>query len=371
MKRLLMLAAAAALTLTSALATPARADVSAADLARNPGLAGVSFDDLAFLARLYNAALKSGKTTVNVYSANAPVDPNNNLGVVFRAFEKSFPGIKVVGTRIGGAELSARLDAEIASGHRQGDIVGSADDYIPRGLIEPFDPPLARNVPKEWHYPGNYYTAAALKQFGLVYNTRLVKPNEVPRTLDEVLSPKWRGRVTIGQPTGVEPIDSVFAVLWDQKKIDRPTLQKIADFIPRRDRAPMSSIASSWVAQGRYAIALWATSSVGRQLASRGAPIAPAPFPRTVTNPTGHALLKGAPSPDAAKLLLDWLFSPTAQRLYGSAVYEQGAVPGSPPAIGMPKIAPDGAFQNPVPGFSEKRRKIYQDVVLPIFGSAT
>jgi iron(III) transport system substrate-binding protein len=367
MKRLLILAAVAAL----AVAIPVQADVPATALAKNPGLAGVSPEDVAFLAKLYNAALKSGMTTVNVYSANAPVDPNNNLGVVLRAFEKTFPGIKVVGTRIAGAELSARLEAEIASGHRQGDIVGSADDYITRGLIEAFDPPLARNVPKDWHYPGNYYTAAALKQFGLVYNTRLVKPNEVPKTLDEALSPKWRGRVTIGQPNGVEPIDSVFATLWEQKKIDKATLQKIATAIPRRDRAPMASIASSWVAQGRYAIALWATSSVSRQLATRGAPVGVAPFPLTITNPTGHALLKGAPSPDAAKLLLAWLFSPTAQRLYGSAVFEQGTVPGSQPAIGMPKIRPDGAYQNPLPGFTDRRRKVYREIVAPIFGPAT
>jgi iron(III) transport system substrate-binding protein len=124
------------------------------------------------------------------------------------------------------------------------------------------------------------------------------------------------------------------------------------------------------VAQGRYAISLWATSSVARQLATRGAPVAPAPFPYTIVNPTGHALVKGAPSPDAAKLLLAWLFSPTAQRLYGSAVFEQGTVPGSQPAIGMPSTVGD-AFQNPLPGFSERRRKIYHDVVAPIFGPAT
>lgn len=349
---------------------PARADVAPAQLARAPGLQGVSPEDVAFLGKLYNAALKSGKTTVNFYSANAPVDPNNNLGVVFRAFEKTFPGIKVVGTRIGGAEMAARLEGEIASGRRQADIIGSADDYIARGWVEAFDPPLARNVPREWRYPGNYYVAAGLKQFGFVYNTRLVKPNEVPRTLNEVLSDKWRGRVTIGQPSGIQPIDGVFATLWEQKKIDRATLQRIAAFIPRRDRAPMASISSSWVAQGRYAIALWGTSSVGRQLAGRGAPVAAASFPLTIVNPTGHALLKGAPSPDAAKLLLAWIFSPTGQRLYGSAVFEQGTVPGSAAADGMPRITKDFVFENPQPGFSERRRKIHREVVAPIFGPA-
>ena len=364
-----IIAAAVGVLLASFL--PARADVSTADLAKAPGLQGVSSQDVAFLAKLYNAALKSGKTTVNVYSANAPVDPNNNLGVVFRAFEKTFPGIRVVGTRIGGAELSARLEGEIASGRRQADIIGSADDYISRGLIEKFDPPLARAVPKDWRYPDGYYVAAALKQFGFVYNTRLVKPNEVPRNLNEVLSDKWRGRVTMGQPSGIQPIDGVFATLWEQKKIDRATLQRIAAFIPRRDRAPMASISSSWVAQGRYAIALWGTSSVARQLAGRGAPVAVAAFPQTIVNPTGHALVKGAPSPDAAKLLLAWFFSPTGQRLYGTAVFEQGTVPGSLPPQGMPRITPDVAFQNPSAGFSDRRRKIHREVVAPIFGPAT
>lgn len=336
---------------------------------REAGLKGVSPDDVAFLDDLHQKALRSGKATVNVYSANAPVDANTNLGVVFRAFEETFPGIRVVGTRIGGAELAARLEGEIASGRRQGDIIGSADDYIARGLVEAFEPPLARDVPKEWRYPGGYYTAAALKQFGLVYNSRLVGPDEVPKSLDDVLSDKWRGKVTIGQPTSFQPIDGVFATLWEQGRIDRATLQRIADFVPRRDRAPMASISASWVAQGRFAIALWGTSSVARQLAGRGAPVAIAPLAETIVNPTGHALLKGAPSPDAAKLLLAWIFSPLGQALYGTAVFEQGTVPGSLPPDGLPEVNGASIFQNPSPGFSDRRRKIHLDVVAPIFGS--
>ena len=354
-----------------ALTVPGRADVSPEQLATAPGLQGVSPADVAFLAKLYNAALDSHKTTINFYSANAPVDPNNNLGVVFRAFEKTFPGISVVGTRISGAELAARLDGEIASGHRQADIIGSSDDYIARGLIEPFDPPLARNVPAQWRYPGNAYVAASLKQFGLVYNTRLVKPNEVPHSLGEVLSTKWRGHVTIGQPTGIEPVDGVFATLIQQHVIDHNALQKIADFIPRRDRAPMASISSSWVAQGRYAIALWGTSSVGLQLAGRGAPVAVAAFRETIVDPTGHALLKGAPSPDASKLLLDWIFSPTAQRLYGTAVFEQGTTPGTTTPSGMPPVSDKSIYQLPAPGTSAAIHKTYLDVVTPVFGPAT
>ena len=95
--------------------------VSRDALAKAPGLQGVSSADIDFQADLYKAAISSGKTTVNLYSANAPLDPNTNLGIVLRKFEETFPGIKVLGNRISGAEQAAKIEAEIASGNRHAD----------------------------------------------------------------------------------------------------------------------------------------------------------------------------------------------------------------------------------------------------------
>lgn len=365
-RRHLLVSGVAAALPRAALAAP-----PAAALAKSPGLAGVGADDIAFMAKLYDAALSSRRTVVNFYSANAPVDPNMNLGVVFRAFERTFPGIHIQGTRISGAELAARLDGEWASGRRQGDIVSGAELLVSKGRILAFDPPLSRNVNPAFRDPNNYFVATAIKQFGLTYNTDQVRPEEVPQSLDQLLNDKWRGRVTLAQPTGVELVDDFLYALIQQHGIDIPTIRRLAAFVPRRDRSAMASMASNVVSQGRYSFGLWSTSSVARQLASRGAPIAVAPFRETIVTPTSHGILKDGPSPDASKLLINWMFSPLAQKLYASAVFEQGTVPGSPAPAGIPKPAAKPFLDIPSAERPALVRKFHDTVVSPIFGPAT
>lgn len=354
-----------------ALAGPARAQPaseSAKALAAAPGLRGVSEDDAMFLARQYDAALAKGKTTVNLYSANAPIDPNTNLGVLLREFERTFPRIKVLGSRISGAELSAKIEAEIASGNRQGDIVSEPENYIEQGMIEPFDPPLSKGVDGQARHPKGYFVATSRKVFGLVYNTDLVKPKELPTSLADLLVDKWKGNVTITDPTGATTVDTVIATLFENHAIDAATIKKIAEFIPPPDRQVKASAAANTVAQGRYAFALWGTGPVAAQLASRGAPVATAPFKQAVLIYSSHGLLKGGPSPDAAKLLLNWLFSPVAQRLYAEAVFEYPTVPGSPLPAGQPDVASYPPVSIPPADLAAVERRYYLRDVRPAFG---
>lgn len=346
----------------------AQAPASRAALAAAPGLEGVSAEDIDFLAKQYEAALASGKTTVNIYSANAPVDPNTNLGIVLRKFEETFPGITVLGTRISGAEQAAKIEAELASGNRQADLVSGPEYYIDQGLIEPFDPPLARNVPAEWRDPDNYYISTTVKNFGLAYNTDLVAAEELPASLEELLVEKWKGQITIAQPTGQTTIDDAISTLFESKAITADTLKKIAEYVPSKDRQVQASASVNLVSQGRYAFALWGPAQVAAQLASRGAPIAATPFKEAVLVDSAHGLLKGSPSPDAAKLLLNWLFSPVSQRLYAEVVYEYGTVPGSPIPAGLPDVSNYNLVTIPAGKSTEVNKRYFDEVVKPIFG---
>ena len=226
-------------------------------------------------------------------------------------------------------------------------------------------------MPSQWRDPNNYYVSNSIKNFGFSYNTDLVEPHEVPASLDELLVEKWRGQITIAQPTGGTTIDDAISTLFESKAITVESLKRVAEYVRPKDRQVQASASVNLVSQGRYAFALWGPNQVAAQLASRGAPIAPAPFKEAVLEGSSHGLLKGSPSQDAAKLLLDWLFSPVAQRLYAEVVYEYGTVPGSPIPTSLPDVSHYSLVTIPAPKLAAINKHYFEEIVKPIFGEPT
>ncbi|MCB8914063.1 extracellular solute-binding protein [Rhodococcus rhodochrous] len=338
------------------------------------GLDGVSDDDRRFLEELYQAAQESGQTTVNLYSAYAPADPNSGLGVALRAFEATFPGITVQSTLLSGAELFSRIDGEVASGNRQGDLLlngpSNIGHFVKEGRLQPFDPPTARDLPAEFKQPDGLYTVPFQSLFGLVYNTDLVAEDEVPTSLDEVLDPKWAGKVTFAQPNSYGPPDYSITTLHESGAIDEATLQRIADFVPLEDRNAGAPGAVQSVAEGRYALAIWGPSQVAATLASAGAPIAVGSIPDIwVLNGPGLGLLEDAPAEDAAKLLATWLYTPTAQKLIAEGSFNYGTVPGSPAPPGFPEVSGYDRLTIPASEFDAKIAD-YRPTTEAVFGPA-
>lgn len=368
-KSVTILLAAMVLSDLSAVSSAAAQSPTAAELAARPGLQGVSTEDVQFMADLYDAAVKSGKTTVTFYSANVHVDPNTFLGPVLREFERNFPGIVVQGTRISGAEAVTKVEAEFASGNRQADLIGSPAEYIRLGYLEPFVPPTARDVASEFQEPNGYFTVSSRKLFGLAYNTDLVKPEELPKTIDDLLAPKWKGLVSIAQPSGLTTIDEAIAILFENQAITVDTLKKVADFIPPKDRQVRASDSVNNLAQGRYAFALWAPNQVALELADRGAPVAVARIREGTLNNSSQGLLRDAPAPDAAKLLLTWLFTPAAQTLTAQKVREYATIPGIAPPPGLPDLSDYNYVGLPAVDAKDIIRKYFTEEVKPIFGA--
>ena len=346
------------------------ANVNRGALSQAPSLAGLSSPTRDKLIDFYEAAVATKRTRINLYSANATIDPNTSLGVLLREFERTFPGLKVIGTRISNVELITKVLAEVASGNRQADIVSGPEVFIDDGLIEAFDPPTAENVNPGFRHPKGFFTASTRKLFGLVYNTDLVPAKDAPHSIDDLLQPRWKGKITFSHPFGQGTTDTVLATLLESKAIDVETLKRIAEFVPRTDRQAVASTAVNTVAQGRYAFTLWGPDQVAAVLAERGAPVAVSDFKQQVLIDSAHGLLKGGPSPDAAKLLLSWLFSPVAQKLYADIVCEYGTIPGAPIPKGLPDISGYRNVWIPASDMARLSEEHFRNTVKPIFGSA-
>lgn len=124
--------------------------------------------------------------------------PSEQADKVLAAFSAKYPNIKIRHTRlVGGNALAVRTVQEIQARGYTGDVLTGGADHMwqlkGRGYLEAVDWDAIK-VPKDMA-PNPYMTSTAASVYVLSWNTKNVKDSEVPTTWEQVLDPKWTGRI--------------------------------------------------------------------------------------------------------------------------------------------------------------------------------
>ncbi len=69
-----------------------------------------------------------------------------------------------------------------------------------KGALAPYRAPSAKGIPPELMDPEGYWHGFAARARVLVYNTRLVRAEEAPRSIFELAKPKWRAKAAMAYP---------------------------------------------------------------------------------------------------------------------------------------------------------------------------
>lgn len=88
------------------------------------------------------------------------------------------------------------------------------------GILERYISPNSKDIPDIFKDPEGYWTGFAARARVLIYNTDLVKEDEVPESILDLKNEKWKNQVVIANPlfgTTASHIASLFAVLGDEK----------------------------------------------------------------------------------------------------------------------------------------------------------
>ena len=56
------------------------------------------------------------------------------------------------------------------------------------------------DVPAKWLEMDGKVLDGRISIFGMVYNTNMLKKSEVPQSWEELLEPKWKGKITMVNP---------------------------------------------------------------------------------------------------------------------------------------------------------------------------
>src|SRR5713226_9121917 len=123
---------------------------------------------------------------------------NQALRPLAEAFMKTYPFVKMTFWRGDSEEIIAKLSAEARASNIVADVVestGMAEVAVSAGLTQPYYTPMVEAMPERYRDPRSHWTTMRISYFSIAYNTKLVPPNEAPKTYDDLLDPRWRGKL--------------------------------------------------------------------------------------------------------------------------------------------------------------------------------
>lgn len=152
------------------------------------------------------------RTILTVYSPHGP----ELLGSTEKGFEKAHPDIDVQWVDMGSQEVLDRIRAE--KDNPQADVWFGApaeafDRATKEGLLEPYIPTWSNAVPVEARDAGDHWYGTYLTPEVIAYNTQVVKREDAPKDWDDVLDPKWKGKVLIRDPIASGTMRAIFGAI--------------------------------------------------------------------------------------------------------------------------------------------------------------
>jgi iron(III) transport system substrate-binding protein len=280
-------------------------------------------------AALIAAAQKEGEV---VWYTTQILDP---LVLRFRdAFQKAY-GIEIKPVRSNSTEIALRVLNEGRAGKVQADIYDgttTAEALKSERLAMRWLPPNAKDLPAEYVDPDGYWVATNYYLITAAYNTDLIPPGKEPRTFEDLLAPHLRGQIVWGNTVSISAgagfIGLVLKEMGEEKGM--AYLRQLAGQKIAGVQAAARVVIDQAIA-GEYAVALQIFPEHATGSAAKGAPIRWIPMQpamSAVVSTTG--ITQGAPHPNAAKLLLEYMISPEGQAIFRDAFYSP-ANPAVPP----------------------------------------
>ena len=256
---------------------------------------------------LAEMAKKEG--TVTFYSTMTVKDAQ----AISEAFEKKY-GVKVMAWRGGSEKIVQRAVTEARAGRHDVDVIetnGPQMEMLYREkLLEEFYTPVIKDIPASAIPKHRHYVADRFAFFVLAYNTNLIKPADVPKTYEDVLDPKWKGKIGI-EATDVVWFAAVTKAMGEEKGM--AYFRKLAAMKPEMRTSHI--LMAELVSAGEIPMVLTAYNNNAETLKQKGAPIDWKPLQPAFGRPSSIGLAKNAPHPHAALLFAEFVLSKDGQEI--------------------------------------------------------
>ncbi len=300
------------------------------------------------------AAKKEG--TLTLYTTIAEKD----LATLTKPFEAKY-GVKVVVWRAGTDKILQRTIAEAAARRYDVDVVHFGSPEMEALSREKILQPITSAVHKDLQ-PGSVpvhreWAATLLSVWVQVYNTKLVKKADLPKTYQDLLNPKWKGKL------GIEGKDSDwFASVVDATGGGEKGLKFFRDLVATNGISVRQghTLLNNMVISGEVPLALTVYNYMPEQAKKKGAPVDWFAIEPAIARSNAVGVARRAPHPNAARLFYEYLLG-EGQQYFVSMDYVPTNMKAPSPLKGV-KIVPT----NPARSLdeSEKWTALFDSVVI-------
>ena len=306
------------------------------------------------------AAKKEG--TLTLYTTIAEKD----LPVIIKPFEDKY-GIKVNVWRAGTDKVLQRAVAETRAKKYEFDAVhfGAPEmEALSREkILAPVNSPVHKDlmpgsVPahKEW-------AATILSVWVQAYNTNVVKKSELPRTYQDLLDPRWKGKLGIEAKN-----DDWFATVVHQMGSESQGVEFFRKLSSTNGISPRQghTLLNNMVVSGEVPLALTVYNYMPEQAKKKGAPIDWFVIEPAIARANAIGVARHAQHPNAALLFYEYLLGPDGQQAMVSIDYVPTNTRVASPLKGVKIIQTD-----PIRSLdeSDKWKKLYEETVLKKAGA--
>ena len=285
-----------------------------------------------------DAAKKEGK--VVVYGSVVP----QAMEGLHQAFKKKY-GIDVEYWRGSSTQVSERALTEwragkpgfdVAEGNRGVQLIMKSE-----GLFTKYIPPASEKFPAHFKEKDGLITPWRVLPISILYNTELVKPGDMPKTLDDLLNPKWTGKLSVPDPTRHTTTAQFF---WNLEKFKGDKWLDYVKALAKQKPILVESLApvTTTIIKGEALVGITYIKYVKQY---KG-PVAYVPMDKYLTDPNYLSLGGKTTRPNAAKLYIDFACTPEGQKEIaedGEFVLAPGVFP---PIRDAEKVAPRMVFMD-------------------------
>lgn len=258
--------------------------------------------------RLHEAAKGEGEALIYANMDISAMKPLTD------GFMKRYPGAKAASVHFSGASIITRLDSEARAGKPISDVVLSGQ----LGVLALIDKKIAmryRSPEREYFRDGlkdkdGLWTAYMTNVMVSAYNTRQVKKEEAPRSVEDFLKPRWKGKLTMDSQSYVW-FGTMMQYLGEEAGLRFMKRLNEQNISHQRGRRLMTQL----VAAGEFDMAVETNLNSVLTLSKQGAPLAFAPSQPYFLSPSLVFMSANAPHPYTGALFVDYLLSEEGQKI--------------------------------------------------------
>lgn len=262
------------------------------------------------------SSCSDGRTSVVVYSPHG----RDLLELVERAYEAANPDVDVRWLDMGSQEVYDRVRSEKAN--PQADVwFGGPDTILSRGaaegLLAPNRPSWAESLPEESRHADDRYFGIYRAVPVLLYNSVAVSDEDAPKDWEDLLDPRWAGKVVIRDPLASGTMRTAFGLILARSVAETGTEDAGLAWLRELDAQTSDYVQNpallfEKIIRQEGLVTIWELTDA-LLLEQRGTPVG-YNFPASGTPVIDDAigLVAGAPHAEAARGFIEWVGSEEA-----------------------------------------------------------